>query len=184
MKNREGKNKSLSTFLLGIPIILIGVLAYFFVLNYKPNNQKVPFDTLIYSSDIYSESQTVGWHKISFSSFSMDVPNDYFFYLEEGVHGGVVGGLTDSKDTISFVHGRYYFDACEGIIVGEIVGRCDTLEVIETKSRNLIISRTDSYISAFAKNQKNDHVFKVWANLNIDRDLLFQIFRTISFSYQ
>ena len=183
MRSLKVKNKLSLTTLIGIPIILVGVLTYFFASHYEPKYQQAPFDTIIYSSDRYSESRTIDWHKIDISSFSIEVPCEYHFYFENGIHGGKVGGFTDSKDTISFVHGMYYFDACEGIVMGETIGTCDTLKIIETNSRNLMIVQTDSYISAFSRNQKNDQVFKAWANLNMNRDLLFKIFDTIKLNY-
>lgn len=152
---RTKKNNSSASTLIGIPIILVVVLTYFFASNYKPKYQQIPFNTIIYSSDRYSESEIIDWHKIDFSSFSIEVPKEYHFYVENGVHGGKVGGLTDLRDTINFVHGSYYFDACEGIIIGEIIGTCDTLKIIKINSRDLIITKTDFYISAFSKSQKN-----------------------------
>ena len=182
MKNRKDYNKSSITFLLGIPIILVSALAYLFVSNYKPKYENVPLGTIIYSSDRYSESRKKGWHKIDLSSFSIEVPNDFHFYLEEGIHGGKSGGLTDSKDTINFVYGSYYFDACEGIVIGEIIGTCDTIKILNRSSRDLIIAQTDSYISAYSKHPVNDYVFKMWANLNIDRSSLYEMITTIEFN--
>jgi hypothetical protein len=165
--------------MIGIPIILVAVLAYVFTYSYKPEYEELPYGEIIHSSNRYKASAIADWHKIDLSSFSIEVPKEYRFYLKEGVHGGKVGGLTNSKDTIEFVHGNYYFDACEGIVVGEIIGACDTLKVLNLGSTKLVIAKTDSYISAYAKEGDYKTVFKAWAKRNIDAKFLLEIFRTV-----
>ena len=182
MRVEMERNKTPSISLIGIPIVMICVLAYLFVSNYKPKYEQEPFDSIIYSSERYYESAIAGWHFIDVGSFSIETPSDYRFFFERGVHGGKVGGFTNSTDTISFVHGAYYFDACDGIVVGEIIGTCDTLKIFKSGTRNLIIAQTDLYISAYSKNsnEQND-VFKAWANTNMNKDCLFKIYSTIKF---
>src|SRR3990170_4162758 len=92
------RNKNPRISLIGIPIVLISVVAYFFVSNYKPKYGQVPFDSIIYSSERHHESSITGWHFIDLGSFSIETPSDYHFFFERGMHGGMVGGLTDSKD--------------------------------------------------------------------------------------
>ena len=68
MKKRTSKTEPLKIYLLGIPIILIGVVVCLFVSDYEPKYEDAPLDTIIYSSDRYSESRTAGWRKVDFSS--------------------------------------------------------------------------------------------------------------------
>jgi hypothetical protein len=176
---RGRKNRHRRMQMIGIPFILVAVLAYVFTFSYKPEYDKLPYGVIIHSSERYKASSLAHWHKIDLSSFSIEVPKEYHFYLEEGVHGGKVGGLTNSKDTIEFAHGAYYFDACEGIVIGEIIGMCDTLAVFTRGSTRLVITKTDSYISAYAKEGDYRTVFKAWANLKIDQVFLFDVFKTV-----
>jgi hypothetical protein len=176
---RSNTNRTKSISLIGIPIILVVILAYVFTFSYTPEYDELPYEEIIYSSDRYKISSISNWHKIDLSTFSIEVPNDYHFYLEQGMHGGKVGGLTNSKDTIKFVHGRYYFDACEGIVIGEITGRCDTLKVFNLDSKKLVVTQTDSYVGAFVKEDKKGSVFKAWANPTIEKEFLINIFSTV-----
>lgn len=77
------------------------------------------------------------------------------------------------------MHGAYYFDACEGIVIGEVIGTCDTLAIFDLTSKKLIVTQTDSYIGAFAKDPKDGSVFKAWGDLNVDQNFLFDVFKTV-----
>lgn len=176
---RSNKKRTKRTQLIGIPITLVAVLICLFIAYYSPEYEKPRYGELIYSSDRYKASAIPDWHKIDLSSFSVEVPKDYYFYLDQGFHGGKVGGITNSKDTIGFVHGGYHFDACEGMIIGEVTGTCDTLKVFNLGSTNLVVAMTDSYIGAFSKGPKEGLVFKAWADLDMDKSFLFKVFNTI-----
>src|SRR5688572_18337495 len=111
MKRQSRKHRPIRIYLIGIPLILIIGLICLFTINYVTWYKPIPLDTIIYDADRYKKSSMLGWHTIDLKSFSIDTPADFHFYLQQGIHGGTVGGLTNAKDTINFVYGRYYFDA-------------------------------------------------------------------------
>ncbi|EMR01430.1 hypothetical protein [Cesiribacter andamanensis] len=172
---RIKKNRNRRMQMIGIPIILVAVLVYVFTLSYKPEYEELPYGEIIHTSKRYKASTIADWHKIDLSSFSIEVPKEYRFYLQEGIHGGKTGGLTNLKDTIGFVHGNYYFDVCEG----EEDRPCDTLRILNLGSTRLIVSISDEYISAYAEEDDYKTVFKAWARRNIDEKILLEVFKTV-----
>mgnify|MGYP001358394376 CR=1 FL=1 len=166
--------------LIGIPIILCLVIAGQYLIYYEPEFEREDYNKIIYTSDRYGKSSTPNWHLIDFWHFTIETPNDYHYYLEQGIHGGKVGGLTNEKDTIIFVFGNYYFDACEGIVSGQIVGTCDTLAVYTKSKRETIFVRTDNSYCAFVNRDEDDNILKMWTRLSFDKKLIGQIYESIS----
>jgi hypothetical protein len=175
-KNRSYDNCGL----IGIPIILSLVIMGHYLIYYEPEFEREDYNRIIYASDRYGKSSTPNWHLIDFKYFTIETPNDYHYYLEQGVHGGKVGGLTNEKDTIIFVFGNYRFDACEGIVSGQIEGTCDTLAVYMKSKRETIFVRTDDNYCAFIKRGGDNNILKMWARLSFDSELIEQIYKSIN----
>jgi hypothetical protein len=176
---RESRSYNFSG-LIGIPIILCLFLVGQYIIHYQPELENEDYDKIIYSSKRYGKSSTPNWHSINFKYFTIETPNDYHYYLEQGIHGGKVGGLTNEKDTILFVFGNYYFDACEGIVIGQIIGTCDTLGVYSKSRKETIFVRTDNSYCAFIKRDEDDNILKMWTSLSFDKKLIEQIYKSIT----
>jgi hypothetical protein len=151
-----------------------------YLIYYKPEFKKEEFNKIIYSSDRYGKSSRPNWHLINFKYFTIETPNDYHYYLEQGIHGGKVGGLTNEKDTIRFVFGNYFFDACEGIVTGQILGSCDTLDVFNNSDKEIIFVKTDNDYCAFVTKDERDNILKLWTRLPFDKQLIGEIYKSIT----
>ena len=177
IKNKRDNKINL---LIGIPLILTIVLLALYLSNYKPQFEQEPFGEIIYKSQRYSESKKENWHLIDFGYFSIETPDDYYYYFEEdGLHHGKVGGLTNLKDTLTFVFGRYHFDACDGVVIGEIIGKCDTLGIFGNINNETIFVRTENNYCAFIPRDKRNNMFKMWAEISYDKQLIEEIFKSI-----
>jgi hypothetical protein len=179
MRKEKRKRDNKINSLIGIPFIFTIVLLGLYLSYYKPQYEKDPLGEVIYHSERYKQSSTDNWHLIDFNYFSIETPNDYFYFLEDGIHGGKIGGLTNLKDTLNFVFGRYYFDACDGIVIGEVIGKCDTLRVYKNRNNETIFVRTEHNYCAFIKRDERENLFKMWADLSYDRQLIEKIFESI-----
>lgn len=182
MRNQSRTYSATKIYLIGIPILIVIGLLYLFTGNYAQSYKPIPLNTIIYDADKYEKSSISGWHTIDLNSFTIDTPTDFRFFLQQGIHGGTVGGLTNAKDTINFVYGAYYFDACEGVVKGEIIGRCDTLQKYRVGTHRFIITGTDESICAFSNDFKNNFVFKAWADPEMNLEITNKIFKSIKFN--
>jgi len=108
--DRYKRNTFLNSYsVTSIGIIIIAILAIYYVLDKSKTYKEIQYDKPITDNSFYGLTTKPNWHKIDVGAFSIETPTTYLYTKFRGIDSKV-GQISDEVDTILFDYGWYSND--------------------------------------------------------------------------